>query len=314
MKHNKLKIVGILLGILVVLVVLGTMGVSYYVGWNLTHPERRPITKTPASYHLGFQDIHFPSRIDHLQIKGWLIPADSGTNKLVIIAHGYKDNRSNIRPVLPLADTLSRAGISVILFDFRAEGESPGKVVSVGEYEVRDLLGAVDYARAHHYMKIGVIGYSMGASTAILAAAKDTLITAVVADSPFANLHRYLSSHMPHWTNLPNFPFTPEILWEMDIFNGLNVNKVAPDKVLKTWKPRPLLLIAGTADRTIPMSNSRLLYNEVKSEPNVYLWIVNGAHHVGAYEINPRKYLDKVVSFFIRYLGTPGMKPLTSAN
>jgi len=189
------------------------MGVSYYVGWNLTHPERKPITKTPASDGLAFQEISFPSRVDHLQIKGWLIPADTITNRLVIMAHGYKDNRSDIRPMLPLADTLYKEGISVIMFDFRAEGDSPGDVVSVGEFEERDLLGAVDYGRSHSYRKIGVIGYSMGASTALMAAADDTLISAVVADSPFANLRRYLSSHMPHWTNLPNFPFTAEILW-----------------------------------------------------------------------------------------------------
>ncbi len=286
------------------------MGVSYYVGWNLTHPKRKPVTKTPAAYHLAYKSIQFPSRVDHLQIKGWLIPADHASHKLVIFAHGYKDNRSDLRPVLPLADTLSKTGISVILFDFRAEGDSPGKVVSVGEYEVRDLLGAVDYAHAHDYTKVGIIGYSMGASTAILAAGKDTAITAVIADSPFANLRSYLSSHMPHWTNLPNFPFTAEILWEMDVFNGLNVDRVAPNKTLKTWKPRPLLLIAGTADKTIPMSNSRLLYNEVKSEPNTYIWIVKGARHVGAYEVDPHKYLDKVVSFFSRYLGTPGKKSL----
>jgi len=292
------------------LAILSTMGISYYVGWNLTHPKRKPVTKTPAAYHLTYQNIHFPSRIDHLQIKGWLIPANHATHKMVIVAHGYKDNRSDLRPVLPLADTLSKTGISVILFDFRAEGDSPGKVVSVGEYEVRDLLGAVDYAHLHDYTKVGIIGYSMGASTAILAAGKDTAITAVIADSPFANLRRYLSSHMPHWTNLPNFPFTAEILWEMDVFNGLNVDKVAPNKILKIWKPRPLLLIAGTADSTIPMSNSQLLYNEVKSEPNTSLWIVKGARHVGAYEVDPHKYLDKVVSFFSRYLGTPEKKSL----
>ncbi len=219
------------------------------------------------------------------------------------MAHGYKDNRSDIRPVLPLAGTLHKAGVSVIMFDFRAEGRSPGEVVSVGEFEVRDLLGAVDYGRSHDYTEIGVIGYSMGASTAILAAADDTVISAVVADSPFANLRSYLSSHMPRWTNLPNFPFTQEILWEMDIFNGLNVDKVAPDKSLKTWKPRPLLLITGTADSTIPMNNSELLYDEVKSEPNTSLWIVKGAKHVGAYEINSKAYLDKVVAFFTRNLG-----------
>jgi len=96
----------------------------------------------------------------------------------------------------------------------------------------------------------------------------------------------------------------------MDAFNGLNVDKVAPDKSLENWKERPLLLIAGTADSTIPMSNSQLLYNEVKSEPDASLWIVKRAKHVGAYEVNPKMYLDKVVAFFTRNLGQTKRKPV----
>lgn len=278
------------------------MGISYYVGWNLTHPKRKPVKKTPSAFELTYHNIQFPSRIDHLHIKGWLIPADSASDKIVVEAHGYRDNRSDIKAALPVAKALHKAGISVLMFDFRDEGESPGKIVTVGEYEVRDLLGAVDYARSLHYKYIGIIGYSMGASTAILATGRDTMITAVIADSPFANLHQYLEKHMSVWTNLPDFPFTSEILWELKVFNGLNSMKVDPEKVLRTWKPRPLMLIAGTADHTIPMSNSIALYQEIKKDPNTSLWIVKGAKHVRAYNLKPQKYKREVISFFTRYL------------
>ena len=302
MRSKKLKISLIILSILVILLVTGTMGISYYVGWNLTHPKRKPISKTPASYNMTYHTIHFDSRIDHLNIKGWVIPSDSNNHELVIEAHGYRDNRSDIKAALPLAKALHKAGITVIMFDFRAEGESPGKIVSVGEYEVRDLLGAVDYARSINYKRIGIIGYSMGASTAIMATGRDTLISAIVADSPFANLKQYLKLHMSEWTNLPNFPFTPEILWELKVFNGLNPSKVDPDKTLNSWKPRPMLLIAGTADKKVPVNNSRRLYNKIKKYPNTYLWIINGAKHVGGFSVAPTKYKRKVVSFFKKYL------------
>jgi len=302
--NKKLKIAIISVISLIFIIWLGTMVVSYYVGYNLTHPKRKAITKTPDSYNLAYHDITFPSRIDHLKIKGWLIPADSATHKIVIEAHGYRDNRSDIKATLPVAAALHRAGFSVLMFDFRDEGNSPGKIVSVGEYETRDLLGAVDFAKSLKYKHIGVIGYSMGASTAILAAGKDTVISAVIADSPFANLHRYLAKHMPHWTNLPDFPFTQEILWELNAFYGLNPDNVAPDHTLLHWIPRPILLIAGTADRTIPMRNSKLLYSEIKSEPNAHIWIVKGAKHVGAFNIRPHKYLHKIISFFTKYLET----------
>jgi fermentation-respiration switch protein FrsA (DUF1100 family) len=312
LRSKKLKIFLIILGILVILIVTVTMGISYYVGWNLTHPKRNRISKTPASYNLTYHTIHFVSRIDHLHLKGWIIPSDSNNHEIVIEAHGYRDNRSNIKAALPIANALHKAGIAVIMFDFRAEGESPGKIVSVGEYEIRDLLGAVDYARSINYKHIGVIGYSMGASTAIMATGQDTLISAIVADSPFANLNQYLKLHMSTWTNLPNFPFTPEILWELKVFNGLDPSKVAPDRTLKSWKPRPMLLIAGTADKKIPVNNSRLLYSEIKKYSNTYLWIVNGAKHVGAFSIEPAIYKRKVVSFFKKYLQKKGNRSIVN--
>lgn len=299
---RKLNLVTLFIGILIILGTASTFGISYYVGWHLIHPKRQPVVKTPAKYHLSYQSIEFPSRIDHLMLKGWIIPSDSSNGRLVIESHGYGRNRSDYDAALPTALALHKAGFAVIMFDYRDEGESPGKFVSVGLYEVRDLLGAVDYAKKVGYKRIGVIGYSMGASTALEAAASDTSIEAVIADSPFANLHSYLVKNLSVWSGLPNWPFTSEILWEMKVFHGLNSRKVDPLKQLRHWKPRPLLLIAGTADHEIPMSNSKKLYAVVKSDTNDKLWIVPGAHHVKAWDVNHTAYEKKVTSFFKEYI------------
>jgi fermentation-respiration switch protein FrsA (DUF1100 family) len=291
-----------ILATVVLVMVLATFGVSYYVGWSMTHPARRAVKGSPADYGMKYTDVTFPAREDHLNLKGWLIPADAATDKIVIFSHGYKGNRANIDAALPTMKALHDAGFTVLAFDYRDEGESDGSLVSVGFYEVRDLLGAVDWAAQHGYDKIGVIGYSMGASTALVAAAKDDRIQAVVADSPFANLHDYLEDNLPVWSHLPNWPFTPEILWECRVLEGLDSRQVDPLDGLAAWKPRPLLLIAGTADDTIPMVNSQALYNVVKNNPDDQLWIVDGATHVKAYNVNPQAYEAKVTSFFTRYL------------
>jgi uncharacterized protein len=290
------------LAIVVVVVVLATFGVSYYVGWSMTHPQRLAVKGSPADFGMQYTDVTFPAREDHVNLKGWLIPAARAADKIVIFSHGYKGNRDNIDAALPTMKALHDAGFSVLAFDYRDEGESDGSLVSVGFYEVRDLLGAVDWAEQQGYRKIGVIGFSMGASTALVAAAKDDRIQAVIADSPFANLHDYLEANLPVWSHLPNWPFTPEILWECRVINGLDARQVNPLSGLAQWKPRPLLLIAGTADDTIPMANSQELYNVVKNNPDDTLWIVDGATHVKAYNVNPQAYEEKVTSFFTKYL------------
>lgn len=303
MIRRKRNFISLFLGILLILGTVSTFGVSYYVGSKLIHPKRIPVTATPAKYHLNYHSILFPSRVDDLMIHGWIIPADSSNGRIVIESHGYGRNRSAFDAALPTADALHKAGFSVIMFDYRAEGNSPGKIVSVGEFETRDLIGAVDYAKKLGYKKIGVIGYSMGAATAIEAAEKDTSILAVIADSPFANLQTYLKKNLSKWSGLPNWPFTPQILWEMKVFHGLDASKVNPAKSLQHWKPRPLLLIAGTADKEIPMSNSVQLYNIVKSDTNDKIWIVKGARHVKAWDVNHNKYDQKITGFFKEYLG-----------
>jgi fermentation-respiration switch protein FrsA (DUF1100 family) len=288
--------------ILLILVVLGSAGVSLLVGWKLTHPARVPVTKTPGEVGLPYRQIEFPSRTDHLMLKGWLIPSQEANGRIVIEAHGYRGNRTQDKPALPSAKALHDAGFSVLMFDFRDEGESPGQLITVGLYERRDLLGAIDYARSLGYRHIGLLGFSMGASTALEATAADDDVEATVADSPFANLYDYLRSNLSIWTNLPNWPFTPEVLWELPLALGVNPHQVNPAGDLLHMWPRPILFIAGTADTTIPMQNSQQLFREVVKNPDDSLWTVPGAKHVGAYNVNPSAYERRIVQFFEKYL------------
>lgn len=296
------KYIAVTLFTVLILVFLGTMGLSYYVGSQLIHPARKPVTRTPAIYKLAYKPISFPSETDDTRLSGWLIPADSSSGRLVIEAHGYKDNRSDIAAALPVANALHGAHIATILFDFRASGNSFGSTVTVGLKEKGDLLGAVKFAQSKGYDHIGIIGYSMGASTTLMATAADDSIEAAIADSPFANLQRYLESHLPIWSGLPAWPFTGEIIWEIRTFDGLDPSKVDPDLVLQHWKTRPLMLIAGKDDQKIPYQNSIRLYHIIQSNPSDTLWLVPGAKHVGAYKVKPNVYLHKVTSFFERNL------------
>jgi fermentation-respiration switch protein FrsA (DUF1100 family) len=275
-----------------------TAGESYYVAWQLIHPAPKAITQTPGAYALTYRAVQFPSAVDRVQLSGWLIPAPSPADKLVIEAHGYQQNRAADAPALPVANALHKSGYSVLMFDFRAEGKSHGSEVTVGLFEQRDLLGAITYAQKLGYRHIGVIGYSMGGSTALEVAAADPAIEAIVADSPFANLYRYLQRHMSEWTHLPNWPFTPEILFELRLFNHIDAHRVDPEQDMTGFRQRPVLLIAGTADHIVPMSNSEALYKALRHDKSAHLWLVPGAKHVGAYTADPEQYLSRVIRFF----------------
>src|SRR5207247_5020959 len=98
------------------------------------------------------------------------------------------------------------AGISVLRIDLRGHGSSSAARLSYGAAERHDVLGAVDWLleRGYDAGRIGVLGASMGASTALLACAEETAIGALVADSPFADFgtmierqYRRLSGGLP---------------------------------------------------------------------------------------------------------------------
>jgi dipeptidyl aminopeptidase/acylaminoacyl peptidase len=302
MKKKKPLLKWLLLGFfgIVILAVLGCLGISGYVGWNLTHPERKAVVSNPGEFGLEYQDVNFLSRQDRVKLSGWYIPSED-SKAIVIQAHGYGGSRTKEKPSLPLTQALVQKGISVLMFDFRASGESEGSLVSIGDSEQRDLKGAIDYVNSLGYTNIGIIGYSMGASTTAVVAANEVEINSVVLDSPFADLTDYLKVNMPVWTNLPNILFTSLILHEIPIITRINPENVSPLREIEKFNNRPILFIAGNADDTIPMENSKILWEKANNPKNEF-WIVPGAKHVGAYSIVPDQYLEKVSNFFVKSL------------
>ena len=188
--------------------------------------------------------------------------------RLVIFAHGYAENRERNKPALPLAKALYERGISSLLFDFRNSGLSDASVTSVGHFETYDLLAALKWGVRNGYTAFAFVGFSMGASTAIVAAAHSKRVKAVVADSPFSDLKPYLKENMRLWTKLPNFPFTPLILKMISPLTGIDPDKVRPIRKIVELKHTPILLIHNAGDPFISADHSRRLYTGAELRPN----------------------------------------------
>ncbi len=278
----------------VLIAALASVGWSFYLGWSLTHLPRAKMPTNPRYWGMPYRIVRFPSVMDHLRIHGWWIPAAHAT-MTVVFSHGFGSNRADIGvPGLLMMRALHLWGANILTFDYRAEGRSPGRLISVGEFEVRDLLGAADAARSRFApgLPVAVVGYSMGASVALLAGERDPQIAAVVADSPFAALTPYLEHNLPVWTGLPAVPFNWLLLHVAAPLLGIAPNTVDPLAGVKSLGHRPVLLIAGKADKTIPYRNSVELYRTLKpTDPHVRLWLVPGAHHVESFQLRPLTYL-----------------------
>ncbi|WP_202080316.1 alpha/beta hydrolase [Caldalkalibacillus salinus] len=286
-------------------IIIAIISISVYVGWSLTHPDRKTLDETPTDYGLQYDDIQVTSGqgSDEVTLKGWHVFAETDEPKgTIIFAHGYRNNRlQDALPALALAKAIVTEDYEVVLFDFRNSGDSEGDQTTVGFKEQEDLISVIQYAhRKSPDLPIGVIGFSMGASTALMTAQKESLVSATVADSPFSDLREYLESNLSYWSNLPNFPFTPVILGTLPALTGIEVDQVSPRGAEEPKSP--VLLIHGDGDEAIPYENSLQIQQAYESQTE--LWVPQGSDHVESFADYPEAYTERVIQFFDQHLAS----------
>src|SRR4051794_38299059 len=182
--------------------------VSVAVAYKVWHPLRRPLHTTPAAYGLPYAEVQFPSAGDNIPLKGWFI--DSPGAKTVLVMHGSNSTRDNYIN-MELSKALVQHGYDVLTFDFRGHGESGGDLTSIGEWESRDVAGALAYLKQRGIVEAGALAYSMGASAELLAAPDHPEMRAIVADSSYADLFTIMDRQRAKIPGLSSI-FSPGIL------------------------------------------------------------------------------------------------------
>ena len=291
--------------IFLIIVFLVATSISVYVGLKLTSPKREEIKNNPKNYGMNYENVSFKSKNEDVLLKGWWIPAQKqnkqiDSKKTIIFSHGYGNSRELHKiSVLNLAKRLCENGYNVLLFDFRASGQSEGKVVTIGGLEKYDLLGAVDFVKNKKQSKeINLIGWSMGATTSILAGTESSDVKAIVADSPFGNLKDYLQDNLSYWSKLPNFYFTKTILYLLPKIRGFSIEDVNAIKAASNMSNKKLFLIHSKDDEAIPYENTEKIYNSLKNKSDAEIWITNNAKHIKTYSLYKDQYEKRIIEFF----------------
>lgn len=100
--------------------------------------------------------------------------------KVIILAHGFYNSKKAVLFKNMAEDLLDV--YDVIVMDFRGHGQSEGFFDWTAK-EYMDVEAVLVYAR-QHYKTIGVIGFSLGAASCLVAATRTELITSLIAVSP----------------------------------------------------------------------------------------------------------------------------------
>ena len=271
--------------------------IGEYAHRQLTRSIRSEFRDNPAEWGLsGVEELRFRSR-DGLVLHAWLFRAPDPA-PTVIACHGHGGNKHTM---LPVAQFL-QPEFNVLLLDSRGHGESDGARTTVGYEERLDVHAAVDELERRGHRPVGVLGISMGAAIAILAAAEDPRIRAVVADSPFARL-RWAVSQVARNRGYPRL-VAPAVAHFGCRMTSLRLRypmtAFDPIEAVDRIAPRPLLLIHGQRDALIPIRNSHELYARAH-EPKE-LWVLDGLDHCRGLDEACGAYQQRILEFFRRHL------------
>ncbi|HEX9037718.1 MAG TPA: alpha/beta fold hydrolase [Ktedonobacterales bacterium] len=282
-------------------VVAAGAGIGYYVAHTITAPRRRnpmdDYVVTPYETGVPSEDVRIPTGDEGRTLSGWWFPRPE-TNRVILGLTGYRGAKSDL---IGIGSALWRAGFNVLLFDYHGHGRGSAAPVTLGRRELRDAHAALDYVlRRLPGAHIGVVGYSMGAAVAILAAADRPEIRVVVADSPFATHADVISHAISRTLHMPGSPFLTATDYFLERRAGYRSSDVVPLHVVERIAPRPLLLIHGTADSTIPYSHTQRIYDAAGAPKE--LWLASGAEHCGAYFLDRPAYCQRVIGFLANAL------------
>ncbi len=257
-------------------------------------PLRLKNPYTPERVNMQYSDVQFFTE-DSVEIIGWYI--EGRGDKTVILCHPYGMDRAYC---IPHAIFLNKMGYDILLFDFRGHGNSGGKYCSLGYYETADLLAGISFLKRMGKDNIGVLGFSMGGTTALIAASLSPDIDAVIAEGAYVSFHSATYYYAKRYLHAPRYPFLPPAIWSAGIRLGFNPKRLDLENFCHDIKDTPVMVIHSKGDTEIPVTEGLEIYR-LLGEPK-YKWILEDAEHLLYHLREGKRYEEKVGEFFDRFL------------
>lgn len=274
--------------IIIFLVPTLIVGAFWLAGNSLTAPVPTTVGNCPSE--LNCENVEFASESGS-KIKGWFVKGEEGKGAIVIM-HGLRSNRLSLVERIKF---LSKAGFSVLAFDFQGSGESAGEKLTFGYLESRDANASLKFIKQKlPNEKIGVMGISMGGA-AFLLQNQPEKADALILEMVYPTIQRAIENRLNLWIFKGADNLSPLMTKQFPLRLGITVDELRPLDKIKAVNC-PTFFIVGENDHHTTLEESRQLF-ESANQPKS-LWIVPQAEHGDLHKVAPKDYEQKVLEFF----------------
>ncbi|MDM0615759.1 alpha/beta hydrolase [Clostridium perfringens] len=305
----------IILIIIAILVIVFFLATGLYIFKSTVTRELHDIEKSYTRYvennlfdealynSASKEDITLKS-FDGLNLTSTLIMNENPTNKFIVLVHGVSICYVGS---LKYFDIFYRNGFNVLIVNQRRHGKSEGKYSTYGFYEKYDVNMWIEYLKSRfgNDIILGLHGESMGAGTVMETIPLNDSIKFVIEDCGYSNFHELIGFQITHAykNRLVRKILRPSLIFAnffMKTKAKFSIKKIVPIDIVSSTS-LPMMFIHGKEDYFVPWYMAVDLY-KAKTKGYKELYLVEGAKHAEALEVNKILYEKKIMTFIEKAL------------
>ncbi|MCX0389285.1 alpha/beta hydrolase [Clostridium perfringens] len=305
----------IILIIIAVIVIVFFLATGLYIFKSTVTRELHDIEKSYTRYvennlfdealynSASKEDITLKS-FDGLNLTSTLIMNENPTNKFIVLVHGVSICYVGS---LKYFDIFYKNGFNVLIVNQRRHGKSEGKYSTYGFYEKYDVNMWIEYLKSRfgNDIILGLHGESMGAGTVMETIPLNDSIKFVIEDCGYSNFHELIGFQITHAykNRLVRKILRPSLIFAnffMKTKAKFSMKKIVPIDIVASTS-LPMMFIHGKEDYFVPWYMAVDLY-KAKTKGYKELYLVEGAKHAEALEVNKIIYEKKIMTFIEKAL------------
>lgn len=305
----------IILIIIAIIVIVFFLATGLYIFKSTVTRELHDIEKSYSRYlennlfdealynSASKEDITLKS-FDGLNLTSTLIMNENPTNKFIVLVHGVSICYVGS---LKYFDIFYKNGFNVLIVNQRRHGKSEGKYSTYGFYEKYDVNMWIEYLKSRfgNDIILGLHGESMGAGTVMETIPLNDSIKFVIEDCGYSNFHELIGFQITHAykNRLVRKILSPSLIFAnffMKTKAKFSMKKIVPIDIVSSTS-LPMMFIHGKEDYFVPWYMALDLY-KAKTKGYKELYLVEGAKHAEALEVNKILYEKKIMTFIEKAL------------